>query len=125
MKICECPKCGSRGLGDRWVPRRMLQQFCHACDWKAEPRIPEKRRITSTKEVVVDDFEGWSYLIYDKYGWMLMDSQTFDTRTSAISSMNETLEQWSKNTDASPLTAVLFNTPSRVKIRGKIFRRIA
>lgn len=124
QKVKECPRCGSTSLGDRWCSERKLQQYCteDECEWRGQPRIPEKRRITNTKKLRVDDFYGWDYIIYDRYGHVSTISRSFDTEGDATKEMEADLKRGEVNTDAGPYTGVLFHTPSSVILKGKMFK---
>jgi hypothetical protein len=135
MKIKKCPKCGSTSLGERWCKGRKLQQYCQGldsygdydediqCTWVGEPYTPPKRRITNTMELRIDNFHGWHYLIYDKYGHLQTDSATHPTREEALKAMVRDLTPKQGYDDpAAPLTAVLFNVPSNVTITGTKYR---
>jgi hypothetical protein len=113
----------------------MLQQYCHGassfgdyeedtqCGWVGEPRIPERKRITNTDTLRLDEFFGWHYLIYDKYGHLSTDSATHDTRAEAMEALEEDMTPKEGYIDpAAPLTAVLFKVPSNVTIKGKMFK---
>lgn len=133
-KFKRCPKCGRMDtLSDRWTKGRMLQQYCSGaadafnddytdrCGWVGLPRVPEKRKITNTKKLRVDDFPGWDYIIYDKYGHESCFSRTYSSKEEAIKKIKEEL----KIQDAgSPYTVVLFHVPSSVIIKGKVFKSI-
>lgn len=118
-----CPECCSEDIGDRWCNGRMLQYYCRECGWHAEPRTPEKIPITNTCELRVDDFSGWHYIIYDKYGHVQTDSATYDTREEALKELEDDLTPKPGYVDPSaPLTAVLFNVPDHVTIKGTMFK---
>jgi hypothetical protein len=124
MKIKTCPNCGSTDLGDRWANGRKLMQYCHEeeCNWIGEPRTPEKRRITDTKHLRIDDFYGWDFIIYDKYGHESVTSQTFNTEKEAMKELERDLAHGEKNEDGGPYTGVLFKTPLSVVLKGKMFK---
>lgn len=124
QKIKECPRCGSTSLGDQWCSGRKLQQYCAEddCNWKGQPRIPERKRITDTKQLEVDDFYGWDYIIYDKYGHVSTISRTYGTEASATKELEKELEQGSHDVEAGPYTGVLFHTPSSITLKGKMFK---
>ena len=128
MKVTVCPKCGSKNLGERWAKGRMLEQYCNGpdgedCYWKGEPYTPPKRRITNTMDARIDDFYGWHYIVYDKYGHVQTDSATYDTREEAMEELTEDLTPKEGYVDpAAPLTAVLFKVPGRVTIKGTMFK---
>lgn len=101
----------------------MLEYYCRECGWHAEPRTPEKIPITNTCELRVDDFSGWHYIIYDKYGHVQTDSATYDTREEALKELEDDLTPRVGYEDPSaPLTAVLFNVPDHVTIKGTMFK---
>lgn len=116
----ECPNCGETDLGDEWCAERKLRQFCRECGWRGKLRIPEKRKITVTKKVYVDDF-GWNYLVYDRYGHVFIDSATYDSKAEAIKELQEDLIH---GIDAfgGPYTGVLFNVPGNVVLKGDKYK---
>jgi hypothetical protein len=123
MKVKVCPECGSDNIGDMWCNGRKLQYYCgeEDCNWKAEPRIPSKRKITDTRECRIDDFGGWSYITYDKYGHVSCWSQTFNAEAAAMRALEKDLK--CKPTDeGGPYTGVIFNVPHHVTIKGKMFK---
>lgn len=135
MKLKTCPKCKSTRLGERWAKNRMLQQYCHGCDsygdydedtrctWVGEPRIPEKKRITNTDTLRIDEFFGWHYLIYDKYGHLSTDSATHNSQAEAMEALEENLTPPQGYDDpAAPYTAVLFDVPQTITIKGTMYR---
>jgi len=124
MKIKKCPKCDSTNLGDRWVANRKLQQYCgeEDCRWTAMPRIPERMRITNIKNLRIDDFYGWNYITYDKYGHASCYSQTFGNEAEAMKALEDTLKRSSKNNSEGNLTGVLFFTPHTMPLKGKMFK---
>lgn len=126
MKIKLCPKCGSSNLGERWSNGRKLVQYCHSdedCYWVGEPYTPSKRRITNTTDLRIDNFSGWHYIVYDRFGHIQTDSATYHTKAEAVKEMEEDLTpRAGYNDPAAPYTAVLFNVPSRVTIKGKMFK---
>ena len=135
MKLKKCPKCGSTRLGERWAKDRKLQQYCHGvtsfgdydedthCSWVGEPYTPPKKRITNTDTLRLDEFFGWHYLVYDKYGHLQTDSATHDTRAEAMEALEEDMTPTEGYDDpAAPLTAVLFHVPSNVTVKGTMFK---
>jgi hypothetical protein len=125
MKVKICPECGSDNIGDRWCKGRKLQYYCHEedCNWEAEPRTPSKRKITDTQEVGIDDFSGWSYIVYDKFGHVSCLSATHNTEAAAMKDMEHYLKCGEKPTnEGGPYTGVIFNVPHHVTIKGKMFK---
>ena len=112
MKLKACPKCGLENLGDKWCYDRKLKQYCkdEDCFWEGEPRIPEKCRIVNTKKLIVDDFSGWNYTVYDEYGHVRIISKSYDRKEKAINEIKKDLIQNKGD------TAVLFKTPSAIRI---------
>ena len=119
MKRKICPACGG-SLGDRWVANRKLQQYCHDCDWKGTPRVPEKQAIKDTKTISVDQFSGFNYQIFDKYGHITTFSRSYYTKEEAAKAMKDDLDNHNKSLDLSPCTAVLW--PDRVTVKGEVFK---
>ena len=120
MKLDKCPSCGST-LGDRWCVGHKLQQYCldsldNDCTWKAQPRIPERKRITNVIDLRVDGFYGWAYHTYDEYGHLSCSSKTFGNKEAAMKDLGQHLSL--SPTD----TGVLFFTPASVKIKGEMFK---
>jgi hypothetical protein len=135
MKVKVCPKCGSKNLGERWAMGRKLQQYCHGvtsfgdydedthCRWVGEPYTPPRKRITNTDTLRLDEFVGWHYIVYDKYGHTQTDSATHDTRAEAMEALIDDITPREGYDDpAAPYTAVLFNVPSNVTIKGTMYR---
>lgn len=128
MKVKTCPKCGFSSLGERWSRGRMLEQYCHdpeemGCHWVGEPYTPPKRRITNMDRLRIDEFAGWHYIVYDKYGHVQTDSATYGSRAEAEKEMAEDITPREGYDDpAAPYTAVLFNVPSSVVIKGEMFK---
>ena len=128
MKVKVCPKCGSTRLGERWCKGRMLEQYCGdfediGCSWKSEPYTPPKKHITNTTELPINDFHGWHYIVYDKYGYVAISSATYDTRAEAMVELTEDMTpKAGYNDPAAPYTAVLFIVPANVTIKGTMFK---
>lgn len=119
-KLKKCPDCNSTDLGDRWSSGRMLQQHCE-CGWKGNPRVPERRKVSNLKYCHLDEFSGWDYIVYDRYGYPITYSETFSNRATALRELKEELIQSEFNRDFGPCTGVLFKTPDRIKIAGEVF----
>jgi hypothetical protein len=117
MKLKNCPQCGESYLGDRWQPRRKLQQYCHECDWIGKPRTPEKQRISAVKTIPANHFSGFQYEVFDKYGHPLIHSQSYETEEEARKDLRKDLNRGKINENAGPYTAVLW--PATVKVKGK------
>lgn len=125
MKHNLCPTCGCDSLGERWTMGRQLEQYCrdYDCSWRGQPYTPPKRRIINTTKLRIDNFHGWHYIVYDKYGHVSTDSATHDTREEAMKELESDITPKEGYDDpASPYTAVLFNVPSSVTIKGKMFK---
>ena len=123
MKPNICPKCGNHSVSDRWCAGRKLQYYCYDedCNWKADPRTPSRRHISNTKEIGINGFSGWDFIVYDKYGHEIIISRSYDSKATAVKDMNEDLEQGQRDKDGGPYTAVLFNTPSTITLKGEMF----
>lgn len=131
-KYNKCPKCDSYQLGERWCKGRKLQQYCYndnvndenvECGWEGEPRIPELKRIVTTKQLTVHNFSGWDYVIYDKYGYVMTVSRSFESEEDATDDLNRELKKGLTDKIAGPYTGVLFHTPPSIKIEGQVFKK--
>jgi len=126
MKVKSCPKCGCTELGERWSNGRKLEQYCHNdedhCYWKGEPYTPPKRRITDTKELRIDDFYGWDYILYDRFGHVMTLSATESTEAKVMAELERELKRGENDKNGGPYTGVVFKTPSRVILKGRMFR---
>jgi hypothetical protein len=116
-----CPECGSEDIGDRWCVGRKLQFYCHNCHWKDTPRIPEKKKITNTRQVRIDEFLGWSYIGYDKYGQVTIYSRTYRSKQEAMKDIETFLKNGEK-IEGGPYTAVLAYIPAHTFIVGEMFK---
>jgi Zn ribbon nucleic-acid-binding protein len=115
-----CPQCQSKDLGDRWCSGRKLQHYCRDCGWEGNQRVPELKKIQTTKFVTVDQFNGFVYEVFDKYGHISTMSETFRSEAAAKKSLLEELENGlRKDNVAGPYTGVLW--PAKVKVKGKKF----
>ena len=132
MKVKVCPKCGNSNLSERWAKGRMLEQYCYSydendekCYWVGEPFTPPKRPITNVVELRIDDFYGWHYQTFDKYGHVSTDSATYDTKAEALKELSDDITPREGYDDpAAPYTAVLVKVPSRVTVKGKMFKLV-
>jgi hypothetical protein len=95
----------------------MLQIRCRECGWTDKPRIPEQKRIKTFKMVTVDQFHGFNFEIFDKYGHVAMFSQSYSSRQKALDALCDELPRM--NSNGEPYTAVLW--PSEVKVEGERF----
>ena len=120
-KFKYCPECGGHNLGDRWCRGRKLQQYCHSCEWKSEIRTPEKKKITNQRDLRIDEFYGWSYILYDRYGHVTMYSATHNSEKKARKEMEGDMQRM-KSLDETPITGVLFFVPFFVTIKGKMYK---
>ena len=116
----ECFNCGSTNLGDRWTAGRLLEQHCYECGWTAQPRIPEKLPIVVVKQVKVNQFWGFHYEVFDRYGHMMVSSRYYDKEDEAETALNKELERGKKDFNAGPYTAVLW--PARTLVEGRVFK---
>ncbi len=129
MKLKVCPSCGCLKLGDRWTAGRMLQQYCNDpmdndCRWVGKPRTPERKKITAFKDLRVDDFYGWNYITYDKYGHTACHSRSYGTEAEAEKAMKDDMTRTNATDPSRPYTGVLFFTPATVKLKGKMFKEV-
>jgi hypothetical protein len=128
MKLKSCPKCGCNDLGEIWTKGRMLRQYCRdenemGCIWEGEPYTPELQSITNMMEISINDFPGWHYIVYDKFGHVAISSGTYHNHEEALEKLkNDITPKEGYNDPAAPYTAVLFNVPQYVTIKGEIFK---
>ena len=120
MTLEICPNCKSDNLGDRWVKGRKLQQHCYDCGWKAEPRIPETIPVETTKEIWVNQFPGFCYTIFDKYGHVSAYSRSYKTKAEAETELRRDIECSNKNEDAKPHTGILWQ--DKIAVKGKLYK---
>jgi hypothetical protein len=121
MKYDHCPKCDSDALRDRWQNGRKLRQYCSECGWKGESRTPEQQPIETVKEICANQFSGFCYTIYDKYGHTSSISRSYDNEKEAYREMEEELIRGEKvNSNEGPRTGVLW--PATVTVVGTVFK---
>lgn len=116
----ECPKCGSDDLYNRWVAGRKLQRGCHDCSWKEKPRTPDIRVIRNTKTIMVNQFPGFCFETYDRYGHILGHSKSYSTEAKAKEELIKELTTCNKNPDYAPCAGVLW--PDKVEVVGEFIR---
>jgi hypothetical protein len=115
-----CPKCGSDDLYDHWVSGRKLQRGCHDCTWKEPPRTPEIQPIESRRFIKANQFYGFHFEIYDKYGHMSTSSRSYNTKEEAREELVEMLSRQNKNPGYAPCTGILW--PDKVEVVGEVVR---
>jgi Zn ribbon nucleic-acid-binding protein len=115
----KCPNCNSTDIGDRWVADRKLQRYCRDCNWHEKSRIPEKLRIQTTRFVEANQFPGFCYSIFDRYGHGSSFSRSYDKRADALAELEDELKRCAKSPGA-PFTGILW--PAVVKVRGQKFQ---
>ena len=120
MKPKECPKCKSIYIGDHWCKGRMLRYYCRDCYWQDEPRIPEIIPIPTTKTVFVNQFYGFVYEIYDKYGHIATYSRTYHTEEETKAALMEELTNMNKYEDYFPCTGIIW--PKSIEVQGKVYK---
>ena len=113
-----CPDCGSDNIDDQWCKGRKLQHYCHDCDWKGRIRTPETKEIKTSKRVMVGQFHGWRYEVFDKYGHILISSRSYVHRADALTPMKRELNI--ESPDTQPRVAMLW--PSFVEVMSEVFR---
>uniref|UniRef100_A0A6M3JIU8 Uncharacterized protein n=1 Tax=viral metagenome TaxID=1070528 RepID=A0A6M3JIU8_9ZZZZ len=118
-KIKICPRCEDY-LSEQWIRGRKLQQYCKKCGWVGLTRIPEKQEIKSAKVINANRFNGFYVEIFDKYGHILLSSQSYDDRNKAIERIKRELRYSTYDLHAGPYTAILW--PDKVTIVGEIFK---
>jgi hypothetical protein len=116
----ECPKCGSKDLYDRWTSGRKLERGCHDCSWKEPPRTPELQVIKNTKIVSANQFWGFCFEIYDRYGHITIASRSYATKEEAREELVKELSSENENPDYGPCTGILW--PDRVEVVGEVVK---
>jgi hypothetical protein len=117
-KITECPKCGSDDLYDIWVSGRKLQRGCRDCTWEDLPRVPEIQQIKNTRFVWANQYSGFCYETYDRYGYEMSFSRSYNTIEEAREALVNELAKWNKNPDYAPCTGILW--PDKVEVVGEV-----
>ena len=117
-----CPKCHyDDTVHTQWTSGRKLQFKCEECGWKSKPFTPDQRPIESTKTISPNQFHGWCYTLYDRYGHVAAFSKSYNERRDAIDSINDWLEKGKKKGhSAGPYTAILW--PKRITVQGEVFK---
>ena len=116
-KLIECPECGETLHSDCWTVGRKLQQRCD-CGWSGELRIPGIIPIEDTKTISVNQFSGFNYEIFDKYGHITTYSRSYDSKIEARKEMEDDLAKHNKHPDMAPCTAILW--PDKVMVTGEV-----
>ena len=117
MTLQECPECGSDDIHDHWVKGRKLQRGCDDCSWKEPPRTPEIQVIKTTKSISVNQFPGFCYEAYDRYGHIMCHSRSYDTKEEARKALIKDLTNANKNPGYAPCSGVLW--PDEVEVVGE------
>ena len=117
-KLRNCPEC-EESLSDCWTVGRKLQQKCD-CGWKGQPRIPEIQVIEDTKIISVNQFFGFNYEIFDKYGHITTYSRNYHNKIEAEKEMKDDLIKHNKFPDMAPCIAILW--PDTVIVHGEVFK---
>ena len=120
MKLNKCPECGNKHLSDNWKRKRKLQQICNECGWCGKIRTPEVVKIKTTKKVTVNQFHGYCYEIFDKYGHIMVYSKSYDTEKEAEVALHQETNRGEKDKDAGPYTGILW--PNTICIKGKVYK---
>jgi hypothetical protein len=116
-----CPKCGSDDISDCWCKGRMLQRSCNDCDWKEQPRVPEKISVKTTKKVAVTQFGGFTYEIFDRYGHIMVSSRSYGKKAEMVESLNKEMVRSETDVTAGPYTAVMWD--DHVVVKGTVWRK--
>ena len=119
MKFTKCPKCGSRHLTDRWKKNRKLQQSCDECKWQSPIRTPEIIKIETIKRVIVNQFNGFCYEVFDKYGHIMTYSRSYNKKKEAEFYLFQEMTRGKEDRDAGPYTGILW--PDVVCVKGEVF----
>lgn len=122
--IALCPECDSDAIRDIWVTGRKLQRSCRDCSWKEAPRTPKKQKVTGKKQLRIDNFSGWQYESFDRYGHISTVSRVYPSEAAALVDIDKELACGLKaGNPAGPYTVVLYNVPSSVTIQGRIIKK--
>ncbi len=114
-----CPRCEEDNLHKVSARDRLEEWECYECGWRSEPFIPEILEIKDTKEVVVNQFGGYEYWLYDGYGHVCVYSRTYYTEEEAIKEATKEVKQNNKF-KGGPYTAIVW--PKTVTAKGKIIK---
>jgi hypothetical protein len=76
--------------------------------------------LTADKVLRVDNFHGWDYILYDKYGHVSTLSRSYGTEDEATTEMETALIRGESDMHAGPYVGVLFYTPPTITITGKM-----
>lgn len=119
MKPKYCPKCKEDEVRKILTKGRKNIFECENCYWKSKPFIPKTRPIKHIKNVSPNNFYGYCYEVFDKYGQPCVFSRSYDTREDAIKEM---MDDISKGIDKpyGPYTGVLW--PKTVEVKGEVFK---
>lgn len=117
----ECPICKSDDISNIWVKNRMLQCRCRDCGWRGNPRVPEIIPIEFTREICVNQFYGWEYELFDKYGHVLIYSKTYDKKENLLKELNAEMDRYNSNVDVAPVTAIIW--PPSVTVLGEVYKK--
>jgi hypothetical protein len=115
--MTSCPKCGSDDLYNRWVSERKLQRGCHDCSWKEPPRTPELQVIKNTKLISANQFSGFCFEVYDRYGHIVIFSRSYSTAEKAREELIKELTTHNKHPEYAPCSGVLW--PDKVMVIGE------
>jgi hypothetical protein len=122
MSAKSCPNC-SEPVKRVWCSGRKLQWRCTECSWKGKPQTPEKKKIPTHKTVRVDNFAGWQFESFDKYGHISTSSRVYPSEREMMVDIDRELAIGRKEDNpAGPYTILAFNVPGTVKIKGKVYR---
>ena len=119
MKLTKCPTCGNKSLSDQWQRNRKLQQACSECGWLGKIRTPEILEVRTSKDVCVNQFNGFCYQVFDKYGHIMTFSRTYYAEEEAEKELLKELKQGKSDKDAGPYTGILW--PDVVCVEGKVY----
>jgi hypothetical protein len=112
-------------MGVQWVGGRVgncgriLRYYCYNCGWQSAPMTPPQIEV-ETKRTQVVGFGLYDYTIYDRFGWVMIYSQSYRTESEAMEQMRADLKRGLEDKDAGPYTAVMW--PHTVEIQGKVFK---
>ena len=117
MNINVCPSCGDDEFYEKWEANRLLSKNCYSCTWKSKPYPPKLRKIRTAKTIDANQFPGFHYQIFDKFGHIMTSSRSYNSKSEAKAEIEKELVYGRTDKDAGPYTAVLW--PASVTVRGE------
>lgn len=99
---------------------RRLQRHCEDCSWKEAPRTPEIQPIENKRFIAANQFSGFHYEIYDRYGHAVIFSRSHETAEKARAELLKDLGKLNRHPNYAPCTGILW--PAVVEVVGEVVR---